>query len=130
MSTEMTIALQITLIGMGLVFGAILLLWALMAALVRITADPLVETARWAVSDDSITKSASVRAGLVPAPSPGDQALRRHVALAAIAVALAQQRPGAPATPGSTTIPSTAHVSTWQAVTRSQQLKQRGPIRR
>jgi Na+-transporting methylmalonyl-CoA/oxaloacetate decarboxylase gamma subunit len=111
MSTEMTIALQITLIGMGLVFGAILLLWALMAVLVRVAAEPIPETC--GVTDN-----------------PAGLERKRRAALAAIAVALAQQRFGAPVTPGSTALPTTAHVSAWQAVTRSQQLKQRGPIRR
>ena len=38
MSDNLLIALQITLIGMSLVFGVIILLWIVMALLVRLTA--------------------------------------------------------------------------------------------
>jgi hypothetical protein len=37
MSDPILIALQITVVGMGLVFGAILMLWLVMALLVRFT---------------------------------------------------------------------------------------------
>ena len=39
MTTQISLALEITLIGMGLVFAAIFLLWIIMAILVRLTAD-------------------------------------------------------------------------------------------
>ncbi len=37
MAQNLLLALQITAIGMGLVFGSIILFWLLMAALVRLT---------------------------------------------------------------------------------------------
>ena len=118
MFTEMAIALQISIIGMSLVFGAIVLLWALMAVLVRVTAEPPVEAARRAISGDGLARSAS---------SSSDQTLRKRAAVVAVAVALARQRAAAPS---AFALPGTAQVSTWQAVMRSQQLKQRGPVRR
>lgn len=42
MEANLLIALQITAAGMGLVFGAILLLWVVMAVLVRLTSERLV----------------------------------------------------------------------------------------
>ncbi len=84
MTSELILALQLAGIGMALVFGAILLLWAGMAALARITA-----------------------------PRPPS---------AALAVVRARQMHAFP-------LPPTALVSAWQAVRRSAQLRQRGPVR-
>ena len=42
MSENLLLALQITGIGMGLVFGAIVLLWGVIAALVRLTSESLI----------------------------------------------------------------------------------------
>lgn len=103
-------ALQITLVGMALVFAAILALWLLMAVLVRITA-PRRE----------------------PAPSPEPQPrtpdpeadLAAQAAAAAVAVALASQVPP----PAHFPLPPTALVSAWQAVRRAAQLNQRGRVR-
>jgi len=99
------LSLQITVIGMGLVFAAILLLWGMMAALVRFTPD-------------------KTEAETAPAESAADQDRRRRAAAVAVAVALAQtdtdrlrEFPE----------PPTAIVSAWQAVQRSRQLSQRGP---
>lgn len=115
-------ALWITAIGMGLVFLAILLLWGLMALLVRLTAE----------------KPASLP-GATPAPQaeelPGDapasvedagRALRMRAAAAGVAVALAlrgQSKPGAGGTPP-------ASLSAWQAVQRAGELRQHNTAQR
>jgi Na+-transporting methylmalonyl-CoA/oxaloacetate decarboxylase gamma subunit len=109
MSEQLAIAFQITLIGMGLVFGAILLLWLVMDALMRFTAE----------RDEPEVAAPE-------APPPFDPRARRQQAAAiAVAVALAQGRAAEPQRSLSATTP----VSAWQAVMRSRQLKQRGRVR-
>jgi Na+-transporting methylmalonyl-CoA/oxaloacetate decarboxylase gamma subunit len=102
MDQRLLIALQLTAIGMGLVFAAILLLWGLMALLVRLTADKEGE----------------------PAGSPEEE--RRLAASVAVAVALAQ---AAEETPNVMPLPPTALVSAWQAVMRTSILNKRGAVR-
>ncbi len=109
MTTTLTLALQITLVGMGLVFAAILLLWLLMSALVRLTA------ARRKVPAGPTEPGSAAQAD--------DRAAR--AAAAAVAAALAAQGPAQPRFP----LPPTALVSAWQAVRRSAQLNRRGPVR-
>jgi hypothetical protein len=105
-----SLALQVTLIGLSLVFGSILLLWIVMSALVRLTADRSVResTARPATSLEA------------------DREIKRRAAAAAVATVLvpASQQP-ARALP----LPPTASVSAWQAVMRAGRLNQRGPVR-
>ena len=110
MSENLRLALQITLVGMSLVFAAIVLLWGLMAALVRVTAEP--------------PPADSGKIGVGALAQPDDRELKRRAAVAAVAVASAhsQQRPALP-------LPPTANVSPWQAVMRANHLKQRGPVR-
>jgi Na+-transporting methylmalonyl-CoA/oxaloacetate decarboxylase gamma subunit len=102
MAENLSIALLITVIGMGLVFGAIIVLWGVMAILVRLAGAPSEE------SDQTV-----------------DEAERRHrAAVAAVAVALARQ---ASATePSEFPLPPTALVSAWQAVMRTRMLSKRG----
>ena len=110
MSQNLIIALQITLIGMSLVFGVIIVLWIVMSLLVRITArreKPIGEAA---------------------ASGPADQAdLKRRAAIAAVSVALAHEL-----TPQLHEFPEppTAIVTAWQAVQRSRYLTQRALQRR
>ena len=104
MSENLLIALQITLIGMALVFGVIIVLWITMSLLVRLTG-------RRAPAAEA-------------APSAGDAkqaALRRRAAIAAVGVALAHEL-----TPQLHEFPEppTAIVSAWQAVQRSRNLTQ------
>ena len=101
MTPELVLALQLAGIGMALVFGAILLLWAGMAALSRITAPRLPRHA---------------------GPAPDEERLRAAAAAAALAIVRARQMHAFP-------LPPTALVSAWQAVRRSAQLHQRGPVR-
>lgn len=105
----MTIALLLTVLGMGLVFGAILLLWGLMACLVALTAPrPAARPA-------------------APAEASSDEAAAAQAAAAAVAAALAaaeaERRRHVYARP------PTASVSPWQAAQRAAQLRMRGPVR-
>jgi Na+-transporting methylmalonyl-CoA/oxaloacetate decarboxylase gamma subunit len=104
MST-VSLALQITLVGMGLVFAAILLLWGLMALLVRLARAP--------------------EATLEP-PMVAEEGMEEQAAAAAVAFALQRE---AQATQAGFPLPPTAFVSAWQAVRRSSQLNRRGPVR-
>jgi Na+-transporting methylmalonyl-CoA/oxaloacetate decarboxylase gamma subunit len=110
MSENLLIALQITLIGMSLVFGVIIVLWISMSLLVRITAE----------RKKPIEKAA--------APAEVDQtSLKRRAAIAAVSVALAHEL-----TPQLHEFPEppTSIVSAWQAVQRSRYLTQRALQRR
>jgi Na+-transporting methylmalonyl-CoA/oxaloacetate decarboxylase gamma subunit len=110
MNENFLIALEITLIGMSLVFGVIIVLWIAMVLLVRVTAqraEPIEEAA---------------------APGPADQTgLKRRAAIAAVTVALAHEL-----TPQLHEFPEppTSIVSAWQAVQRSRYLTQRALQRR
>jgi Na+-transporting methylmalonyl-CoA/oxaloacetate decarboxylase gamma subunit len=116
MAANLGIALQMTFIGMGLVFGAILLLWGAMALLVRV----LPERAEAAApAAPSVPK--------VVAPMADTKHDSTCAAVAAVAVTLALE---AAASGQHFPAPPTATVSAWQAVMRGRQLKeQRGPIR-
>lgn len=111
MELNLSYALQITLIGMSLVFGAILLLWVVMIVMVRLTADtqPVAETPATEPNSDEVL------------------ILKQRAAAVAVAVALAQQQNQTEL--HTFPLPPTALVSAWQAVMRSSQLRQRGPIR-
>jgi Na+-transporting methylmalonyl-CoA/oxaloacetate decarboxylase gamma subunit len=120
MSSELSIAFQITAIGMSLVFGAIVLLWGLMALLVRLTAEPLGQAA------EGSKKPAGLRE------------LKQRAAAAAVAAAIAietqRQTEGAASQPSAFQpcefpLPPTASVSAWQAVRRAHLLNRRGPVR-
>jgi len=88
------IALNLLLIGMGVTFGAIMLLWGVMALLVRFTAER--------VTPES-------------APPPEDVGVRRcRAAVAAVAVALAREQVARRALPPS----AEAAISPWQAARR------------
>jgi hypothetical protein len=104
MPENLTIALQITVIGMGLVFGAILLLWLVMSLLVLFTA-----------GHDRTEETASV-----------ERDRKQRAALAAVSVALAHHDRTAPRL---FPLPPTAFVSAWQAVSRANHLRQRGRTR-
>jgi Na+-transporting methylmalonyl-CoA/oxaloacetate decarboxylase gamma subunit len=106
MIDNLTTALEITVVGMALVFGAIILLWLVMLALVRLTADS-VETSIPAAEDE--------------------RELKRRAALAAVAVALARER--SDEQPQPFPLPPTAIVTAWQAVQRGRLLSQKGPRR-
>ncbi len=103
-------SLWITLIGMGLVFVAILLLWGLMEALMRLTA----RFASKEAEEEAAGEEAEQPEAL-PAPT-SDQ--KKRAAAAAVAIAMSLRRP---ATRPNLPAPS---GSGWQAVTRASQLNQ------
>ncbi|MGQ9598472.1 MAG: hypothetical protein ACUVWZ_03545 [Anaerolineae bacterium] len=106
-----TLSLLITVVGVGLVFGAIVLFWLLMLALVWMTG----------------SLSSGPAEGKTASPTEAtDQELRRKAALAAVAVALSLEGQEQPRL---FPLPPTALVSTWQAVMRSKLLGQRGAVR-
>ena len=109
MSNDFFVALEITVLGMGLVFGAIILLWWMMTLLTYITADR-------APASDSATPNPVI-----------DDGLKTQAAAVAVAVALAEQQ-ASRAHPLSD--PPTVFVSAWQLGMRTRQLYQKGPIRR
>jgi len=106
---NMLLALEITALGMGLVFSAIILLWWMMSLLTFITAD------KEPISDSA--ESAPII----------DCDIKAQAAAVAVAVALAEQQASLahPLTDSPTAI-----VSAWQLGTRTRQLYQKGPIRR
>ena len=114
---NLAIALQITLLGMGLVFAAIILLWWMTKLLTSLTAD----------KGDS--------ANLEPAPSKPtetastmDEEMKVRAAAIVVAIALAEQQASS-AHP--LRIPPTAIISAWQLGMRTRQMYQKGrPVRR
>jgi Na+-transporting methylmalonyl-CoA/oxaloacetate decarboxylase gamma subunit len=103
-------ALWITLLGMGITFVAIILLWWMMAGL---TALPF--------KDDDGSNSPE------PDEAVDEKDPRAKAAAVAVAIALAEQELSS-ARP--LTAPPTALVSAWQLSTRSRQLYERGKQRR
>lgn len=99
-------ALWITAAGMGLVFGAILLLWGLMAVLMRVAVDP------------------------VQPQSDGEHIAeenrKRMAAAIAVSMAFAEEVAGAPQ---EFPLPETPLITAWQAVMRSNILTKRRSIR-
>ncbi len=102
-------ALWITLIGMGLVFLALLLLWGLMELMMRLTA-------RSAAADEA--EAAETAAEEVA--SQADSSRLARAAAAAVAVALALRQATLPPEG-----PADAQVSNWQAAMRTARLNQR-----
>lgn len=116
MPPDLGLALLVSLLGMSLVFAAIVLLWGVMALLVRLTAQaaPIVDPA-----------VAGQEPGLAGA---GEQRARlaRRAAAAAVGVALAQQAPSWPRAEPGVSAPA---MSAWQVAMRASQLRQRGTAR-
>ena len=106
---NLVLALEITALGMGLVFLAIVLLWLMMWAL---TALPFKET------DE--TAEASKAAEALPSE---DQDLMTQAAAVAVAIDLAEQSQS-PARP--LPEPPTALVSAWQLGMRTRQMYEKG----
>jgi Na+-transporting methylmalonyl-CoA/oxaloacetate decarboxylase gamma subunit len=107
--TDLLLSLQITALGMGLVFGAILVLWLMMVLLTFFTADK-----------ESVCDS--------PRPaSVSDRNFRLQAVALAMAIALAEQgQSSAHPLPD----PPTAIVSAWQLGMRMSQRAQKGNLRR
>ena len=109
MTENLLLALWITVIGMGLVFAAILLLWGVMAVLVK------------------YSSTNTKRSQTHPEVALGDNEDRNLATAAAIAVALALQDDTT--LPHEFPLPPTANVSPWQSVMRSKMLNKRGQAR-
>ena len=107
---NLVIALQVTAVGLGLVFAAILVLWLMMTLLTKLTADgaPSLNT----------TSSDSARIDSLPET----QFLAQAAALG-VAMAIAEQQLSA-AHP--LVDPPTAIVSAWQLGMRTPQMTQKG----
>jgi sodium pump decarboxylase gamma subunit len=104
MENTLTLSLYITLLGMGLVFGAIILLWGLMSLLTRFLGEREIN------------------------PKVRDEAHERkaRAAAAAVAVALAEQ---AQSRVSHFPMPNTALVSAWQLGMRTRQMHQKGSLK-
>jgi Na+-transporting methylmalonyl-CoA/oxaloacetate decarboxylase gamma subunit len=109
MTANILIALKITLIGMGLVFLSIILLWLMMAVLMLLNEEKKAEFIPIKV-DEQTDKSNQ----------------KRKAAVAAVVVAMARE---AESELHEFPLPPTAFVSAWQAVNRSDMLKKRGRVR-
>jgi len=104
MTNTLVLSLYITLIGMGLVFGAIVLLWGLMSLLTKFLGERVTSPK---VRDEAREKKA-------------------RAAAAAVAVALAEQ---AQSRVGHFPMPNTALVSAWQLGMRTRQMHQKGSLK-
>ncbi len=111
MTDTLTISLLITLIGMLLVFGAIVLLWSVLGLLVQLTGE----------------KTATGQPQKGQANTAAETLLKKRAAVAAVAVAMAIQE--TKDEPHEFPLPPTALVSPWQAVMRSHILNKRGNVR-
>ena len=116
MTNNFLLAFQITALGMGLVFAAIILLWLMMVVLTAITAD---KDASDSADANSLTPDLS--------PTGRGETLAQAAAIA-VAMALAEQQES---NAHSLSTPPTALVSAWQLGMRTRQLYQKGiPIKR
>ena len=106
----MVLALQITALGMGLVFAAIILLWWMMNLLTLLSADKEPESRAGEVSSE-ITSAVT------------DDELKAQAAAIAVAMALAEQHIS---TTHVLTEPPPAIVSAWQLGMRTRQMYQKG----
>jgi len=109
MAENIILALEITALGMGLVFLAIILLWLLMWAMTAIPFKESTEPEQAARPDPTISAS--------------DHDLMARAAAAAVAIALAEQSLSG-ARPLSQ--PPTALVSAWQLGMRTRQMYEKG----
>jgi Na+-transporting methylmalonyl-CoA/oxaloacetate decarboxylase gamma subunit len=106
MFEQLTLSILITLVGMGLVFLAILLLWGVIVIITRLAKEP---AQAGVFQDDTI-----------------ENELRDQAAAAAVAIALAEEYEQLPK---EFPLPPTEIVSAWQAVMRAKVLGKRGQVR-
>jgi hypothetical protein len=144
MNTNLLLSLEITALGMGLVFGAIILLWGMMILLTALTAEKDTSTslsesalrrAQDNASDSPGVDSAAPSIALTPSllrqaqdtASPKGRGELERIALLAVAMALAEQG-GTSAHPLEQ--PPTALVSAWQLGMRTRQMSEKGTMKR
>lgn len=115
MSSDLLISLQITAVGMGLVFASIILLWGLIAMIVWLAHDKPLQPESPLVGERDDEYEERINLELA--------------AVAAVSVALAIKTNESP--PPAINQPVTAPnmVSAWQAVMRTKMLNKRGSIR-
>jgi Na+-transporting methylmalonyl-CoA/oxaloacetate decarboxylase gamma subunit len=120
--SPMSDALIITVIGMGLVFIAIVALWGLMELMVRVTA----RYSREEETEDGeeVSESAEPVAETTPEVVDASTDLKRKAAAAAVVLALAQEEEQ----PEYAQVSSYSSGSAWQAVSRGGQLNQRATL--
>jgi Na+-transporting methylmalonyl-CoA/oxaloacetate decarboxylase gamma subunit len=117
MTETFLLSLQITALGMGLVFAAIIVLWVMMIVLTSLTAD------KKAASSPDQESAATMTTPALPSEDGG---VARAAAIA-VAMALAEQETlSAHALP----TPPTAIVSAWQLGMRTRLLAEKGHTRR
>lgn len=118
MTQDLLLALQITVIGMSLVFGSIIVFWLLMVVMVRLTTPGAEQPAE-----------EDLQSGLQENVSPDSDLLKRRAAVAAVAVALARRSDAAQ--PRVRPAPPMVQASAWQVVQRAKSLRifPRGPAR-
>ena len=106
--------LLITGLGMGLVFLAILMLWALMEIIVRTLADRQSAPAQSpaATAQATVTEAAASQAATVAASNAAQRERRARAAVAAVAALLAIEESRQP-------LPHTPLGSAWQDASRS-----------
>lgn len=113
----LTIALVVTVVGMGLVFAGILLLWALIWLLMRLTAE----------ADDSASREAqTVDAPALTATSNHSEDERKRRAAAAVAVAVAVAISQKKVQQEAFVVAPPSQESAWQTVMRINQRTRRG----
>lgn len=121
MNTNLLLSLEITALGMGLVFGAILLLWLMMVLLTAFTGDK--ESASDSPEVDSADPSLSLTPdALTPGTSPSGRGELEKAALLAVAMSLAEQGQTSARTMPE---PPTALVSAWQLGMRTRQMSEK-----
>jgi len=112
---NMLVALEITALGMGLVFAAIVVLWGMMTLLTALSAD------KEPVADPTVSAAEVSRLPIL------DGDLKPQAAAVVVAIAIAEQRISmemSSAHPLSD--PPTAIVSAWQLGMRTRQMHQKG----
>ena len=109
--SNLSLSLQITAVGMGIVFGAILILWLTMVLLTALTADKKSAPHKRAMSDS-------------PEADPAQEAeALAQAAVVGVAMAIAEQQLSS-AHPLKD--PPTTIISAWQLGMRTRQMTQKG----
>jgi len=117
--SNISIALQITALGMGLVFAAIILLWWMMALLTNIAAEKGTDGS----AETSLTPAPSLRSATQSPKGRGENELKAGAAAIAVAMALAEQQASHAHL---LSLPPTAIISAWQLGMRTRQMYQKG----
>ena len=110
-----SIALQITALGMGLVFAAIILLWWMMALLTKLTTRK--------EKEGTLTPDPSLQSASLSPTGRGENELKAQAAAIAVAMALAEQQASHAHL---LSLPPTAIISAWQLGMRTRQMYQKG----